>query len=59
MITIIEAKDLNTLSLESIITNLQSHGMKLNRDEHVRKSKPMDLKSIAKFFMAPQVWEFE
>lgn len=31
--TIHEAKDLNTLSLESLISNLQSHELEINGDE--------------------------
>lgn len=44
--TIQEAKDLNTLSLESLISNLQSHEMELNGDEPIMKSKTLSLKSV-------------
>lgn len=43
-----KAKDLNTLSLKSLISNLQSHEMELNGDESMRNSKPMALKSVTK-----------
>ena len=40
-----DAKGLNTLSLESMIINIQSHEMKLNGDEPVKKDKSLALKS--------------
>lgn len=46
--TIREAKDLNKLSFESLIRNLQSHEMKLNGVEPVVKSKTLALKSMAR-----------
>lgn len=52
---ILEAKDFNTLSLESVISNFQSHEMELNRDEPVKKSKSLALKSSAKFVKAPKI----
>ena len=57
--TIQEANDLNTLSLKSLISNLQSHEMEFNGDEPARKSKPMNFKSIAKTIKASQVRESE
>lgn len=45
--TILEAKGLNTISLESLITNLQSHEMELNGDEPVKKSKSLALKYVS------------
>lgn len=44
-----EAKDLNTISLESPIRNLQSHELELNGDEEpIKKSKYMGLKYIGR-----------
>ncbi|XP_050889937.1 uncharacterized protein LOC127095267 [Lathyrus oleraceus] len=54
MTVIQKAKDLNTLTLKSLISNLQSHEMELNRDEAVRKLKPLDFKSVSKTTKAPQ-----
>lgn len=45
---IYEVKYLNTLSLESIVSNLKSREMDLNGDEDFKKSKPLALKSVAK-----------
>ncbi|KAI5435824.1 hypothetical protein KIW84_022304 [Lathyrus oleraceus] len=59
VIVIQEAKDLNTLILEIIISNLQSHEIKLIGDELVKKTKPLALKFVAKTAKAPQVWESE
>ncbi|MCI32065.1 aspartyl-tRNA synthetase, partial [Trifolium medium] len=40
-----EAKDLKKLSLESLISNLRSHGMVLNADGPLKKSKSVALQS--------------
>lgn len=58
VIGIQEAKYLKTLSLKSLIRNIQSHEMKLNGDVPAKKSKSHALKFIAKYAKAPQVWEF-
>ncbi|XP_050915307.1 uncharacterized protein LOC127130322 [Lathyrus oleraceus] len=57
--TIHDAKDLNKLSLESLISNLQSHEMKLNEDEPLKKSKYLTLKSSGKSVKAPKIWKSE
>lgn len=57
--TIQEAKDLNKLSLESLISNLQSNEMKLNGYEPIIKSMPLALKSVSKYSKASQVRESE
>lgn len=49
--TIQGAKDLNTLSLESLISNLQIPEMELNGDESVMKSKTLALKLVAENLM--------
>ncbi|XP_050877610.1 uncharacterized protein LOC127081395 [Lathyrus oleraceus] len=54
--TIQEAKDLNTLSLESLIKNLQSHEMDLNGYEPFKKSKSLALKSFEKFAKDIKIW---
>lgn len=54
-----EDKDLNKLSLESLIGNFQIHEMDLNVDEPIRKSKPLALKYVSKDAKAPQVWKSE
>ena len=41
---------MNTMSLESLISNLQIHEMELNGDETVVKSKTLALKSVARRF---------
>lgn len=46
VISIQEDKDLNSLNLEGLISNLQSHEIDLNGDEPGKKIKTMDLKSI-------------
>lgn len=43
-----EAKDLNTLSFESLISNLQIHEVELNDDEPVLKPRSVSLRSNAK-----------
>lgn len=57
--TIQEAKDLNTLSLESLIRNLQSHEMKLNWEESSKKPKSLALRSFAKTIKAPKIYNSE
>jgi len=42
--TIGEARDLNTLSLENLISSLKFHEIGLNEQEPVRKSKSKTLK---------------
>lgn len=59
MTAIQEAKDLNTISLESLISNLQIHKMELNVYEYAKKSKYIALKYVAKSAKAPQVRESE
>ena len=62
--TIQEAKDLNTLSLDILIRNLQSHGMEVNGDDHLKKSKSLALKSMVeryddKAVRSSKVWKSE
>lgn len=52
-------KDLNTLSLASLIRKLQSHEMELNKDEPVRRTNCLVFKSIARTARAHKVWDFE
>ena len=47
VIAIQEAKDLNTLSLESLMSNLQSHEMELNGDYSSKKLKSLALRSAS------------
>lgn len=54
--TIQEAKDLNTLSIESIIRNIQSHEMELNGDDPSKKLKSLVLKSYTKSTKAHKIW---
>ncbi|XP_050909755.1 uncharacterized protein LOC127123595 [Lathyrus oleraceus] len=54
-----EAKNSNTLSFESLISNLYSHEIELNGEESAKKSNSLALRSVAKSTKAPQVWEFE
>lgn len=42
-----EAKDLNIISFESLIRNIEIHEMKLNRDETAKKSNSLTLKSVS------------
>jgi len=46
--TIVEAKDLNTLSHKDLISSLKCHEIGLNEQEHVRKPKSIALKSKRK-----------
>ena len=48
MIAIEEAKDLNTLSVEDLISFLKCHEIGLNEHEHVKKPKFIALKSRGK-----------
>lgn len=41
-----EDKDMNTMSLESLISNLQSHEMEMNENDSVKKHKSLALQSI-------------
>ncbi|XP_050884962.1 uncharacterized protein LOC127088093 [Lathyrus oleraceus] len=59
LISIQKDKDLNTLSLESLIRNLQSHEMELNKDEPVRRTNCLVFKSVARTARAHKVWDFE
>jgi len=46
--TIVEARDLNTLSLEDLISSLKCHEMGINEEGSVKKSKSITLKSKGK-----------
>ena len=48
MTAIEEARDLNTLSLEDLISSLKYHEIWLNEEEPVNKSKSITLKSKGK-----------
>lgn len=52
-----EGKHFNTLSLESIVSNLQIHEMELNGDEPDKKFKSLALKSIGKYIKTSQAYE--
>ena len=49
MTVIEEAKDLNTVSVENLISSLKCHEIGLNEQEPVRKPKTIGLKSKGKF----------
>lgn len=62
--TIQEAKNLNKLSLESLIRNLHIHEMELNGDEPVMKSKTLALEFMArisgcKTVRSSNIWKSE
>jgi len=46
--TIKEAKDLNTLSVEDLISSLKVHEIGFNEHEYAKKPKPISLKSKGK-----------
>lgn len=52
--TIQEAKDLNSLSLEGFVSNLQSHEMELNGDESGNQVKTMTLNSAKRYEKSSQ-----
>lgn len=54
VIVIQEAKDLNSLSLEGLIRNLQSHEMELNRDELEKQVEIVALKSMGGYEISSQ-----
>lgn len=54
MIVIQEAKDLNFLSLEGLISNLQSREMELNGDEPEKQVKTTTLKYVRGFEKSAQ-----
>jgi hypothetical protein len=57
--TIQEAKDLNKLSLENLISSLKSHEIELGGDEPVKKSKSIALTSKGKSAKVVQSAESE
>jgi len=57
--TIEEAKDLNTLSLEDLISYLKCHELGFNEDELAKKSKSITLKSKGKSSKALKAYESE
>jgi len=56
---ITEAKDLNTLSVEDLVSSLKVHEMSLNEHEPSKKSKSIALPSKGKSSKALKVIEFE
>jgi hypothetical protein len=48
ILAIEEAKDLNTLSVENLISSLKCHEIGLNKQEPIRRPKPISLKSTGK-----------
>ena len=54
-----EAKDLNTLSVEDIVSSFKVHELSLNEHESAKKSKSLALPSKGKSSKAPKVIEFE
>jgi len=54
-----EAKDLNTLSVEDLISSLKVHEISLDEHESAKKSKSMDLKSKGKHSQALKANESE
>jgi len=54
-----EAKDLNTLSVEDLISSLKCHEIGLNEQESVRKLKSIALKSKGKSSQAPKANDYE
>jgi len=57
--TIEEAKDLNTLSVEDLISSLKCHEIRLNEHEPIKKSKSIALKSRGKSSKALKALESE
>jgi len=57
--TIEEVRDMNKLSIEDLISSLKCYELRLNRDEHVKKSKSITLKSKEKSSKALKADEFE
>jgi len=57
--TIEEAKDLNTLSVEDLVSSLKVHEIGLNEHEHAKKVKSIALPSKGKSSKAFKVIEFE
>jgi hypothetical protein len=57
--TIKEAKDLNTLSVEDLVSSLKVHQISLNKDEHAKKSKSIALPSRDNSSKALKVIESE
>jgi len=54
-VTVIEeARGLNTLNIEDLISSLKCHELELNEDEPVKKSKSITLKSKGKY----SCWRF-
>lgn len=54
-----EANNLNIISLESLIRNIQSHVMELNGDEPAKISKYLALKYVVQPAKSSKVWKFE
>lgn len=54
VMTIQEARELNTLSVESLVSNLQSHEMELNGDEPVKKFKIVALNFVGRYDKSSQ-----
>jgi len=54
-----EAKDLNTLSVEDLLSSLKFHEIGLNEHESVRKQKTIALKSKGKSSQALKENEYE
>ena len=54
-----KAKDLNTLSVEDLVSSLKVHEISLNEDEPAKKSKSIALPSKGKSSKALKVIEFE
>lgn len=54
-----EDKDLNTLSLESLISNIQSYEMELNIYESAKKPKFISFETFCKIYKGPKIWNSE
>lgn len=57
--TIQEVRDVNKISLESLINNIQNHEMKKIEDEPVKNSKSLALRSIDHYARSFHVWKSE